>query len=244
MTASDTVIAIDSENTAQAVGCHAGEEVMRDAAAKAGKSAQLEQYDKDLTDAKDPQLELKLGRAVSHVSTLNIGAHAFDSAKAFFDRRDRLAPVKLIVAEDNEAVIKILVKGRTSALRHVHRTHRINIDWLVEVCSSDCVRVKYVNTTAQIADMLTKHFSSVPTWENLVRLSQIRLPNDKCPSVGSILPTNQDKSSKPKATLCCHPIRMDRSRAAVPPTRRWMRYKPMRTAPVSGHGANIRILSF
>ena len=47
MTASDTVIAVDSENTAEAVGCHAGEEVMRDAAAKAGKSAQLEQYDQD-----------------------------------------------------------------------------------------------------------------------------------------------------------------------------------------------------
>ena len=47
MTASDTVIAVDSDNTAQAVGCHAGEEVMRDAAAKAGKDAQLEQYDKD-----------------------------------------------------------------------------------------------------------------------------------------------------------------------------------------------------
>ncbi|GIS01757.1 MAG: hypothetical protein CM15mP103_03080 [Gammaproteobacteria bacterium] len=47
MTASDTLIAVDSENTAQAVGCHAGEEVMRDAAAKAGKSAQLKQYDQD-----------------------------------------------------------------------------------------------------------------------------------------------------------------------------------------------------
>ncbi len=47
MTASDTVIAVDTDTTAQAAGCHAGEDVMRDAAAKAGKSAQLEQYDKD-----------------------------------------------------------------------------------------------------------------------------------------------------------------------------------------------------
>ena len=47
MTPSDAVIAVDSENTAQAAGCHAGEDVMRDAAAKAGKSAQLEQYDQD-----------------------------------------------------------------------------------------------------------------------------------------------------------------------------------------------------
>ena len=37
MPASDTVIAVDSENTAQAVGCHAGEEVMRDAATKAAR---------------------------------------------------------------------------------------------------------------------------------------------------------------------------------------------------------------
>ena len=35
MTPSDAVIAVESENTAQAAGCHAGEEVMRDAAAKA-----------------------------------------------------------------------------------------------------------------------------------------------------------------------------------------------------------------
>ena len=47
MTPSEAVIAVDSENTAQAAGCHAGEDVMRDAAAKAGKSAQLEQYDQD-----------------------------------------------------------------------------------------------------------------------------------------------------------------------------------------------------
>ena len=47
MTPSDTVIAVDSESTAQAAGCHAGEDVMRDAAAQAGKSAQLEQYDQD-----------------------------------------------------------------------------------------------------------------------------------------------------------------------------------------------------
>ena len=50
MTPSDAVIAVDSEKTAQAAGCHAGKEVMRDPVAKAGKSAQLEQLkmDKDV----------------------------------------------------------------------------------------------------------------------------------------------------------------------------------------------------
>ena len=37
------------------------------------------------------------------------------------DDRDLRHRTRLIIAEDNEAVIKILLKGRTSALRHVCR---------------------------------------------------------------------------------------------------------------------------
>ena len=47
MTLSSDTIAVDSDTTPPADGCHAGEGVMRDAAQKAGKTAQLEQYDKD-----------------------------------------------------------------------------------------------------------------------------------------------------------------------------------------------------
>ena len=47
MTLSSDTIAVDSDAAPPADGCHAGEGVMRDAAQKAGKSAQLEQYDKD-----------------------------------------------------------------------------------------------------------------------------------------------------------------------------------------------------
>ena len=36
--------------------------------------------------------------------------------------------------EDNDAVIKMCIKGRSPALRHVARTHRINLDWLSELC--------------------------------------------------------------------------------------------------------------
>ena len=47
MTLSSDTIAVDSDTAPPADGCHAGEGVMRDAAQKAGKTAQLEQYDKD-----------------------------------------------------------------------------------------------------------------------------------------------------------------------------------------------------
>ena len=43
----------------------------------------------------------------------------------------------LYAFKDNDAVIKIIVKGRSPNLRHVARTHRIDLDWLFERVSKD-----------------------------------------------------------------------------------------------------------
>ena len=37
----------------------------------------------------------------------------------------------LYVFEDNEAVIKMIIKGRSPTMRHVFRTHRVALDWFV-----------------------------------------------------------------------------------------------------------------
>ena len=37
----------------------------------------------------------------------------------------------LHVFEDNEAVIKMVIKGRSPTMRHVSRTHRVALDWLI-----------------------------------------------------------------------------------------------------------------
>ena len=34
--------------------------------------------------------------------------------------------------EDNEAVIKMIIKGRSPTMRHVFRTHRVGLDWLFD----------------------------------------------------------------------------------------------------------------
>ena len=39
----------------------------------------------------------------------------------------------LYVFEDNEAVIKMIIKGRSPTMRHVPRTHRVALDWLIEL---------------------------------------------------------------------------------------------------------------
>ena len=38
----------------------------------------------------------------------------------------------LYVFEDNEAVIKMIIKGRSPTTRRVSRTHRVALDWLFD----------------------------------------------------------------------------------------------------------------
>ena len=60
------------------------------------------------------------------------------------------------------------------ALRHLPRTHRIDLQWRFEVCSHARVRVSYVNTKQQAADLMTKSISKPQVWSHLLELAQIR----------------------------------------------------------------------
>ena len=39
---------------------------------------------------------------------------------------------QMYIFEDNEAVIKMTIKGRSPTMRHVSRTHRVALDWLFD----------------------------------------------------------------------------------------------------------------
>ena len=61
------------------------------------------------------------------------------------------------VFEDNEVVIKMIVKGRSPTMRHVSRTHRVAFDWLFDQINLDPkIQIKYIDTKNQFADILTK----------------------------------------------------------------------------------------
>ena len=70
-----------------------------------------------------------------------------------FSRQEAL----LYVFEDNEAVIKMVIKGRSPTMRHVSRTHRVALDWLFDRINLDTkIQIKYIDTKIQLADILTK----------------------------------------------------------------------------------------
>ena len=63
----------------------------------------------------------------------------------------------LYVFEDNEAVINMIMKGRSPTMRHVSRTHRVALDWLFDRINLDPkIQFKYIDTKNQLADILTK----------------------------------------------------------------------------------------
>ena len=63
----------------------------------------------------------------------------------------------LYVFEDNEAVIKMIIKGRSPTMRHVSRTHRVSLDWLFDRITFDPkIQIRYIDTKHQTADFLTQ----------------------------------------------------------------------------------------
>ena len=53
----------------------------------------------------------------------------------------------LYVFEDNEAVIKMIMKGRSPTMRHVSRTHRVALDWLFDRLNLDPkIQIKHIDT--------------------------------------------------------------------------------------------------
>ena len=75
----------------------------------------------------------------------------------------------LYVFEDNEAVIKMIIKGRSPTMRHVSRTHRVALDWLFDRINLDPkIQIKYIDTKNQLADILTKLNFTRDEWNHLL----------------------------------------------------------------------------
>ena len=80
----------------------------------------------------------------------------------------------LYVFEDNEAVIKMIIKGRSPTMRHVSRIHRVALDWLFDRINLDPkIQIKYIDTKNQLADILTKGNFTRDEWNHLLCLFYI-----------------------------------------------------------------------
>ena len=73
------------------------------------------------------------------------------------------------VFEDNEAVIKMIITGRSPTMRHVSRTHGVALDWLFDRINLDPKnQIRYIDTKHQLADTLIKGNSTRDEWNHLL----------------------------------------------------------------------------
>ena len=114
-----------------------------------------------------------------------------------------LGLARLIIGEDNDAVLKILIKGRNPTFRHVPRTQRVDTDFVHDVMKDKSVSALYINTKVQIADMFTKGSFAIPQWKSLCEMAQVRTTPTKITHqapvpVEELQPQTPKKKPKPE----------------------------------------------
>ena len=72
-------------------------------------------------------------RKKSHGKIDDLNDVDFVSTNVQFSHQEAM----LSIFEDNEAVIKMIIKGRSLTMRHVSRTHRVALDWLFDRINLD-----------------------------------------------------------------------------------------------------------
>ena len=82
-----------------------------------------------------------------------------------FFRRD----VRCLFLEDNQSTLRNIMTGKMGALRHVSRTHRINVHWIHEVCTEDAIDLGACESHLMSADMFTNMFSNKEKWIDVMR---------------------------------------------------------------------------
>ena len=82
----------------------------------------------------------------------------------------------LYVFEDNDAVIKMIRKGRSPTMRHVSRAHRVALDWLFDRSNLDPkIQIKYIDTKNQLSDMLSKGNFTRDEWNHICVCSTLAI---------------------------------------------------------------------
>ena len=80
----------------------------------------------------------------------------------------------LYVFEDNEAVIKMTIKGRSTTMRHISRIHRVALDWLFDRINWDPkIQIKCIDTKNKVAVTLTKGNFTCDEWNHFLCLFNI-----------------------------------------------------------------------
>ena len=68
--------------------------------------------------------------------------------------------IRCLFFEDHQAMLRIVTTGKHQALRHVLRTHRVNVHWVSQVCREQPIDLGACESHLMAGDMFTKCFGN------------------------------------------------------------------------------------
>jgi hypothetical protein len=99
--------------------------------------------------------------------------------------------VKVRFLEDNSAAIRVIETGRNPSMRHMGRTHRVDLAFLHECLNIGHFSIEYCDTKRMAADVFTKAFRNSQKWEHATSLVGLSRPGQfgpaDCPPEGAAL---------------------------------------------------------
>ena len=110
---------------------------------------------------------------------------------------------QLYIFEDNEAVTKMIINGRSPTMRHVSKTNRVALDRFFDRINLDPkIQINFVDTKNQQTDMLFKDNFTREEWNHLLRLLNIMIFSmSSCNHILSIFkPNTMSKRTQERRT--------------------------------------------
>jgi hypothetical protein len=109
--------------------------------------------------------------------------------------------IALDLIEDNESTVQIIKTGKNPTMRHMSRTHGVNVMWLHDLYHKGIFGMTYTRTEAQCADIFTKTFSTKVKWLEAIDLVGIRAPGSppKLPPEPGPRPPKEETEQVPKS---------------------------------------------
>jgi len=128
-----------------------------------------------------------VSRSTTEAEVVSLAYSLFKEALPMCALWDKLMgrEMELYICEDNKAAITICENGFSAKLRHISRTHKVNLQSIKDEVTKENTHLQYTDTLKQAADIFTKGLEP-HKWDAALRMLGVL---SKVPEPGCVAPT-------------------------------------------------------